>query len=97
MRKLNIVDEFRVEAATSIFNKAQALAITVRLLQMELASDVNGAEDKQILSDMLSRFSFEYLDRNHTTIDVVLDDAGVARLTSEDILSAIEAVRFDVE
>lgn len=97
MRKLKIVDEFRVEAANSLFNKAQAMAITVRLLQMELASAENSAEDKQTLSNMLSRFSFEYLDRNHSVIDVVLDDAGVARLTCEDILKAVDAVRFDVE
>lgn len=97
MRKLNIVDEFRTEAATSLFTKTQAMAITIRLLQLELANDANAESDVRVLSDMLKRFDFHYLDETPTEIDVILDNANVARLSSEDILNAIELVRFDVE
>lgn len=97
MRKLKIVDEFRQEAATSLFTKTQAMAITIRLLQLELAEQDNTQEDSRILSDALKRFNFAYLDTNATSIDKILDDANVARLKSTDILSAIETVVFDVK
>lgn len=97
MRKLNIVDEFRTEAAKSLFTKTQAMAISIRLLQLELAEGSNSQTDTRVLSDMLKRFDFHYLDENPTQTDNILDNANVARLTCEDILKAIELVRFDVE
>lgn len=97
MRKLQIVDEFRQEAATSLFTKTQAMAITIRLLQLELAEQGNTSDDNRVLTAALQRFDFRYLDSNTTKIDDILDAANVARLKSTDILSAIDAVIFDVK
>lgn len=97
MRKLQIVDEFRQEAATSLFTKTQAMAITIRLLQLELSDPSNSDDDNRVLSAALQRFDFRYLDSNTTQIDGILDAANVARLKSTDILSAIEAIIFDVK
>lgn len=97
MRKLQIVDEFRQEAANSLFTKTQALAITIRLLQLELADSANSDEEIRVLSSALQRFDFGYLDNNTTQIDNILDSASVARLKSTDILAAIDAIIFDVK
>ncbi len=97
MRKLQIVDEFRKEAESSLFTKTQAMAITVRLLQLELVEPQNTPDDIRMLSTALQRFDFRYLDVNTTKIDDILDNANVARLKSTDILSAIDAVLFDVK
>ncbi|MFZ2538341.1 MAG: hypothetical protein WAX04_05525 [Oscillospiraceae bacterium] len=97
MRKLQIVDEFRQEAATSVFTKTQAMAITIRLLQLELAEPDNTLEDISLLTVALQRFNFSYLDVNTTKIDEILDAANVARLKSTDILSAIDSILFDVK
>lgn len=97
MRKLMIVDEFRQEATTSLFTKTQAMAITIRLLQLELSEPDNTQEEIAVLSAALKRFDFNYLDANTTKIDAILDSANVARLKSTDILNAIDAVLFDVK
>lgn len=97
MKNLQIVDRFRTEASNSLFNKAQAMAISMRLLQLELEDGKNTEEDNRALAEMMKRFDFRYLDARHTDIDEILDSANVARLTSEDILTAIEAVKFDCE
>lgn len=96
MKRLLIVDEFRTEAQNSLFTKTQAMAITIRLLQLELAAE-NTPEEAATLSAMLKKFDFHYLDENQTDIDRILDDANVARLTAESILNAIELVKFDVQ
>lgn len=95
MRNLQIVDEFRTEAANSLFNKAQAMSITMRLLQLELEEPDNSEEDKAVLVKMLSKFNFGYLDGTMSRIDMLLDSANVARITADDILKSIEAVKFD--
>ncbi|MEG0691535.1 MAG: hypothetical protein RR444_00440 [Oscillospiraceae bacterium] len=97
MRKLQIVDEFRQEAATSLFTKTQAMAITIRLLQLELAEPENTPDEIRVLAAALQRFDFRYLDANTTKIDAILDSANVARLKSTDILSAIDTILFDVK
>ena len=97
MRKLQIVDEFRQEAATSLFTKTQAMAITIRLLQLELGEPANTQDDIRVLSTALQRFDFRYLDANTSKVDEILDAANVSRLKSTDILSAIESILFDVK
>lgn len=97
MRKLHIVDKFREEAADSLFNKAQAMTIAMRLIQLELQSEENDAEDRAVLSAMLEKFNFSYIDTTQSEIDLLLDSANVPRITVENLLAAIESVKFDVE
>lgn len=73
------------------------MAITIRLLQLELAKSDADTEDARILSSALQKFDFNYLDANTTQIDSILDSANVARLSSVDVLGAIETVIFDVK
>ena len=95
MKSLTVIDEFRVEAKEALFTKQQAVAITLRLLQAELA-EAEG-KDAEVLSKALKSISFSYLDATATRIDEMLDEVGVARFTSEQIINAIQNVLFDVE
>ena len=96
MKALKIIDEFRVEAKDALFTKQQAVAITLRLLQAELAA-AGDDHDRETLSKALQNITFSYLDATATRIDEMLDEVGVARVTSEQIISAIQNVIFDVE
>lgn len=96
MKTLKIIDEFRVEAKEALFTKQQAVAITLRLLQAELAA-AEDAQDRETLSKALQNITFSYLDATATPIDEMLDEVGVARFTSEQIISAIQNVIFDVK
>ena len=95
MKSLKVIDEFRVEAKEALFTKQQAVAITLRLLQAELA-EAEG-KDAEVLSKALQNITFSYLDATATRIDEMLDQVGVARFTSEQIINAIQNVIFDVE
>ena len=97
MRKLHKVDEFRTEAANALFTRQQAMAITLQLLQRELKSDENSEEDAAVLAKAIQRVSMQYLDATETETDQLLDVFQVARLTSDDILKAIQDIIFDVQ
>ena len=96
MKSLKIIDEFRVEAKEALVTKQQVVSITLRLLQAELAA-AEDAHDKETLSKALQSITFSYLDATATRIDEMLDEVGVARFTSEQIINAIQNVIFDVE
>ena len=96
MKSLKVIDEFRVEAKEALFTKQQAVAITLRLLQAELAA-AEDAQDRETLSKAPQNITFSYLDATATPIDEILDQVGVARFTSEQIITAIQNVIFDVK
>ena len=41
MRTFHKIDEFRTEAANALFTKQQAISVTMRLLELELADPQN--------------------------------------------------------
>lgn len=94
MIKLDKVSEFRQEAANAVFTKQQALAITVQLLKSELL-DTSDQSSIKILNSAIEKVNLNYLDSNKTKTDVLLDTFNVARLTSQDILNAIEQIIFE--
>lgn len=97
MRTLDKVDEFRVEASGALFTKQQAIAITLRLLEMESENPSNTAEETQILQSALHKINFNYLDSTATQTDTMLDTLGVARLSADQIIAAIDNVIFEVK
>ena len=97
MRTLNKVIEFQQEASNALFPKAQALAITMQLLELERQQPENTPEEATALENAMKNLNFRYLDATETQTDQMLDSLGVARLTTEEIAQAIEAVVFDME
>lgn len=95
MRTLEKVNEFRNEAKYAMFTKQQAIAVTMNLLEAERRNPKNSEEDLRILNDAMQKITFRYLDATETETDVLLDSLGVARLSAEDIISAIHTVIFD--
>ena len=95
MKNITVFNEFRTEAKDALFTKQQAVAVTLRLLQTAL-SEAN-EDDKKVISKALETISFSYLDSTATRIDDMLDEVGVARFTSEQIIEAINNVIFDVK
>ena len=95
MKNIKVLNEFRTEAKDALFTKHQAVAITLRLLQTALAEA--DEDDKPVISKALERITFSYLDSTATQIDDMLDEVGVARFTSEQIIEAINNVIFDVK
>lgn len=95
MRTLQKVDEFRREADKALFTKQQAVAVTMNLLEAERKNADNSEEETRILTDAMQKIAFRYLDATESETDALLDSLGVARLTSEDIIGAIDAVLFD--
>lgn len=95
MRILEAVDEFRREAGQALFTKQQAIAVTMSLLDTERKNPDNTEEETRILTDAMNKITFRYLDATESGTDALLDQLNVARLTSENIIAAIEAVLFD--
>ena len=95
MRTLNLVDEFRQEATQALFNKQQAIAVTYKLLEMELANPANSAQDQAILAAAAQRVSIRYLDQTQTGTDQLLDSLGVARFTAQNITDALKTLIFE--
>lgn len=95
MRILEAVDEFRREAGQALFTKQQAVAVTMSLLDTERKNPDNTEEETRILTDAMNKITFRYLDATESGTDALLDQLNVARLTSENIIAAIEAVLFD--
>lgn len=97
MRTLNKIIEFRQEASNALFTKAQALAVTMQLLELERRQPETTPEEAAVLDNAMKNLNFRYLDPTETQTDQMLDSLGVARLTTEKIVQAIEAVVFDME
>lgn len=97
MRTLNKIIEFRQEASNALFTKAQALAVTMQLLELERRQPETTPEEAAVLDNAMKNLNFRYLDPTETQTDQMLDSLGVARLTTEEIVQAIEAVVFDME
>ncbi len=97
MRQLKTVQEFQEEARNAIFTKRQAIAVTLRLLEMELKNPNNTPEDIRILNGALKQAEFGYLDMTKTETDKLMDSLDVARFTVSDIVNAIHHILFDVE
>lgn len=95
MRTLEKVDEFRREAKNAIFTKQQAVAVTLNLLDAERRCEKNTEEEMRILTEAMHKITFRYLDTTESETDAMLDSLGVARLTVDDIVEAIDAVLFD--
>ena len=96
MRKLDKIDEFQREASNALFTRSQAVAVTLRLLEMEMNS-CDSAEEAEVLANAMRIAHVGYLDATSTEIDTLLDSMGVARITAEDIVKAINAIVFDAE
>lgn len=97
MRRLEIVNEFKQEAAGAMFTKQQAIAVTLQLLQKEQQNPGNTAEEAKLLADAIAKSEFRYIDATKTETDQMLDMLNVARFKSEDIVNAIEMILFDVQ
>lgn len=95
MRFLNKVDEFKQETTNALFTKEQALAVTIKLFDLELADPSNSEEDIRVLTDARQRVSIQYFDSTATQVDEILDSVGVARLTAQDIAQAIDVMLFE--
>lgn len=95
MRSLDKIDEFRREAGSALFTKQQAIAVTLRLLELEIADPQNTDEEKQILTDAMRNINFTYLDATSSETDALLDSLSVARLTAENIIDAINVIIFE--
>lgn len=97
MRTLNSISEFQTEAAHAVFTKQQAISATLQLLTKEWNAPDNTPEEKTVLENALKRAEFRYIDATKSDTDRMLDDIGVARFTTQDIVSAIQAIVFDAE
>ena len=90
MRALNKIDEFRLEASNALFTKEQALEVTQRLLELELADPENSEEENRIIKYAIERIGLNYMDMTASETDSILDSCNVARLNSNDIANAID-------
>ena len=93
---LKKVEEFQREASNALFTRSQAIAVTLRLLEMEM-NDSDSAEEAEALANAMRIAHIGYLDATNTETDALLDSMGVARITAEDIVKAISAIVFDAE
>lgn len=96
MRQLKVIDEFRLEAKNALFTRQQAMAAAIQLLRRELAEGDNSPEDTDTLKKAIQKMGLRYLDETETQTDVMLEALGVPRLTTDDILKAVNDVLFDV-
>ena len=69
----------------------------MQLLELERQQPENTPEEATALENAMKNLNFRYLDATETQTDQMLDSLGVARLTTEEIAQAIEAVVFDME
>ena len=95
MRNLDKIDQFKQEAGAALFTSQQAMTVTARLLQLELADARNTQKEQEVLTRALAKLNMHYLDQTASEIDALLDACGVARITAEGIVRAIESVLFD--
>jgi len=97
MRMLSKVQEFQAEAGKAVFTKQQAVAVTMRLLDMEARAPENTPEETEILLNALKKAEFRYLDMTKTETDALLDSLNVARFSVEEIVNAVNAIVFDAQ
>ncbi len=69
----------------------------LRLLELERQQPENTQAEATVLENAMRSINFRYLDATETQTDQLLDSLGVARLTADDIVQAVEAVVFDME
>ena len=96
MKSLKKLDEFRTEAGNALFTKSQAVAVTLRLLEMEMNA-CETSEEAEVFANALKIAHVGYLDSTNTETDTMLDNLGVARITAEQIVSAVQNILFDAE
>ena len=96
MKTLKKLDEFRTEASGALFTKSQAIAVTLRLLEMEM-NDCETPEETEVFANALKIAHVGYLDNTSTDTDALLDSLGVARITAEQVVSAVQSILFDAE
>jgi hypothetical protein len=96
MRTLKKLDEFRSEAGNALFTKSQAVAVTLRLLEMEMNA-CETSEESEVFANALKIAHVGYLDSTNTETDSMLDNLGVARITADQIVSAVQSIVFDAE
>lgn len=96
MKNLKKLDEFRTEASGALFNKSQAVAVTLRLLEAEMNA-CDTPKEAEVFAKALKIAHVGYLDSTDTETDAMLDSLGVARITSEQIAAAVRAILFDAE
>ena len=96
MRTLHHVNEFKQEAGQAVFNKQQAISVTMQLLLKEQADPANTGAEATALAEAVRKAEFRYIDETRSQTDQMLDELGVARFTVEDIVRAIGMLIFDV-
>ena len=96
MQRLERLEEFKREAGGALFTKQQAVSVTLRLLELA-RKDATDERDQRVLADAMRRISFQYLDSTSTETDEMLDSLGVARLSADRIVEAIEYAIFESE
>ena len=94
MKNLKKLDEFRAEASGALFTKSQAIAVTLRLLEMEM-NECETPEETEVFANALKIAHVGYLDSTSTDTDALLDSLGVARITAEQVVSAVQSILFD--
>ena len=97
MRSLKKIEEFRREASNALFTKEQAIVVATKLFELELSQPDLGENDRNVLENALSRISLRYFDTTETETDAILDAAGVARLTVNDIADAMDVMLFEAQ
>lgn len=95
MRTFRRIEEFKTEASNALFTKQQALSITLKLFELELADTSNSNQDKKILNDAIQNVNINYFDMTSSETDKILDLVGVARLNIYDISNAIDTILFE--
>lgn len=95
MRTFRRIEEFKTEASNALFTKQQALSITLKLFELELADTANSGQDKKILNDAIQNVNINYFDMTSSETDKILDSVGVARLNIYDISNAIDTILFE--
>jgi len=96
MKTFRMLDEFKAEAAGALFTRAQAGAVTTALLS-KCKEETGDSETAAEIDRAAARAMHYYLDPTQSDTDVLLDSLGVARISADDIVRAIEMLLFDAE
>ena len=96
MKTFKMLDEFKTEAQNALFTRAQASAVTSALLEKCKAEAATADDAAQIDRAAAAAMNY-YLDPTQSETDALLDSLGVARISAEDIVHAIEMLLFDAE
>ena len=97
MRTLKAVEELRREARNALFTKQQAIQVALKLFEREISDPDNTDDETRALLAARGRVGIHYLDETSTVTDEILDAAGVARLTADNIADAIDVMLFEAQ